>query len=153
MEMSSFALILKFSPTGANFQRSDFCYCDSLSPWSYQMDLPVARCCQIENWIKPEVGGDLLPMQQELDCGVLPSQWHNPKYSQWHNGTIRNIKFIKGRIGTNASIQMSSLSLKLQHIWKTPPKSGWWWLAGWLTVPLQGGKKHETNNAQMPRVT
>ena len=151
MVMSSFALILIFFPTRANFQRSVFfvivihCHHDCTHR--------ICRRCQIENWIKPEAGGDLLPMQQELDCGVLPSQWHNPKYSQWHNGTIRNIKFIKGRIGTNASIQMSSLSLKLQHIWKTPPKSGWWWLAGWLTVPLQGGKKHETNNAQMPRVT
>ena len=31
---------------------------------------------QIENWIKSEAGGDLVPMQEELDCGY-PAQFHH----------------------------------------------------------------------------
>ena len=48
----------------------------------------------------------------------------------WHSIISRYDKPIPGQY----------LSLKLQHIWKTPPKSGWWWLAVRLTVPLQCGK-------------
>ena len=151
MVISSFALILNFFQQGPTSK--DLFFFVIVIHCHHDCTHRICRRCQIENWIKPEAGGDLLPMQQELDCGAPPSQWHNGTIQNIHNGTIRNIKFISGRIGTNASIQMSNPSLKLQHIWKTPPKSGWWWLAGWLTVPLLGGKKHETINAPMPRVT